>query len=119
MFDNVRNLALLMGFGTLVAAAAARAGDAGVAQGRQIALQVCAACHVVAATQQFSPLLNPPATPFVDVAKRPNSTRVSLQHFVATTHWDEKTLPLTMPNPSLTNAQVADVVSYILSLRNP
>jgi hypothetical protein len=40
-----------------------------------------------------------------------------LRHFVVTTHWDEKTLPLTMPNPELMDPQIADVVAYILSLR--
>jgi cytochrome c1 len=51
-------------------------------------------------------------------AEKPaDSTRASLRHFVTTTHWDEKSLPLTMPNPSLTDSQIADVVSYILSLR--
>jgi len=67
--------------------------------------------------QGFSPLLNPPATPFDDIANRADSTRASLRHFVRTTHWGEKSLPLTMPNPSLTDSQIADVVSYILSLR--
>ena len=49
--------------------------------------------------------------------KPADSTRASLRHFVRTTHWDEKSPPLTMPNPSLTDSQIADVVSYILSLR--
>jgi len=39
------------------------------------------------------------------------------RHLVTTTHWDEKSLPLTIPNPSLTDSQIADVASHILSLR--
>jgi cytochrome c1 len=67
--------------------------------------------------QEFSPLLNPPAPPFAEVANRAEASRASLQHFIAATHWDEKTLPLAMPNPALTDSQIADVVAYILSLR--
>lgn len=121
MFEAVRKFVLLFCLGTFGAAAASaeQTAAAQVANGRQIALKICSACHLVAATQPFSPLLNPPATPFVEVANRSDATRASLRHFVETTHWDEKSLPLTMPNPSLTPAQVADVVSYILSLRKP
>lgn len=46
-----------------------------------------------------------------------DSTHASPRHFVTTTHWDEKSLPLTMPNPCLTDSPIADVVAYILSLR--
>lgn len=121
MFKSTRNLVLLLSLGPLGAAAASpgQAVGAQVANGRHIALKICSACHLVAASQEFSPLLNPPAPPFDEVANRPDATRASLRHFVETTHWDEKTLPLTMPNPALSSPQIADVVSYILSLRKP
>jgi hypothetical protein len=64
-------------------------------------------------------MLVPPAPPFLEIANRPGSTQASLRHFVATTHWDEKSLPVTMPNPSLTDVQIEEVVSYLLSLRSP
>lgn len=109
---------LLLGVGLGVAAApAAEASDRQTEHGREIALKICSACHAVAPAQEFSPLLNPPAPSFAAIANRTESTRASLRHFVATTHWDEKTLPLTMPNPSLTDSQITDVVAYILSLR--
>jgi mono/diheme cytochrome c family protein len=121
MFKPMHNFLPVVCLCTLGAAAAsaAQAGAAQIANGRQIALKICSACHLVAVSQEFSPLLNPPAVPFAEVANRPDATRASLRHFVETTHWDEKSLPLTMPNPSLTSAQAADVVSYILSLRKP
>ena len=120
MFPRVCNFAFLMGLSALSAAASAageKTSDRQVIHGRQIAMQICAACHVVAPAQEFTPLLNPPAPPFAEIANRADSTRASLRHFVAHTHWDEKTLPLTMPNPSLTDSQIAEVVTYILSLR--
>ncbi len=119
MFDRIRNLVLLSGLSGLGAAAspAEKTSDPQVEHGRQIALKICSACHVVAPVQEFPPLRNPPASPFADIVDRADSTRASLRHFVAGTHWDEKTLPLMMPNPSLTDSQIADVVTYILSLR--
>jgi mono/diheme cytochrome c family protein len=88
-------------------------------RGRELALHVCSACHMVAKDQQFSPLLNPPAPSFMQIANRPGMQAEALRHFVKTTHWDEKTLPLTMPNPRLTDLETAEVAKYIMSLRSP
>ncbi len=124
MCGPVRNLVMLAtlgaigALGTRAAAAADTATDAKIVRGRQIASQVCSACHVVAADQKSLPMLVPPAAPFLEIANRPDATPASLRRFVATTHWDEKSLPLKMPNPSLTDAQIGDVVSYLLSLRS-
>jgi mono/diheme cytochrome c family protein len=119
MFSWVCNLTLLLGLSALSTGAMAvdKGPGGGTERGHQIALKICSACHVVAPDQEFSPLLRPPAPPFVDIANGTNRTRASLRHFIVTTHWDEKTLPLTMPNPQLLDFQVADVVTYILSLR--
>ncbi len=101
------------------AISAAAGADRAVERGHQLALHVCSACHVVEATQEYPVLLNPPAPPFKEIANRADLTRASLRHFVATTHWDEKTLPLKMPNPELLDSQITDVVAYLLSLRTP
>jgi mono/diheme cytochrome c family protein len=90
--------------------------DRAVERGHRIALHICTACHVVEATQEYPVLLDPPAPPFNEIAHRPDLTRASLRHFILTTHWDQETLPLTMPNPQLLDDQVNDVVAYILSL---
>jgi len=87
------------------------------ARGEQLARLICSACHVVAADQEFPPLLRDPAPRFVDIANRPDTTEKSLRHFITTTHWDEKTLPMTMPNPELTEQQTIAVARYIVSLR--
>jgi mono/diheme cytochrome c family protein len=115
MFIRTRHFFLLLGLCAL-SASAVSADKASLERGRQIALKVCSACHVVATVQEYPPLLNPPAPPFAEIANRANMTRASLRHFITSTHWDEKAVPLTMPNAELLDSQVTDVVTYILSL---
>jgi len=112
-------LAFMLGAPVTAVWAAERPAIRSAERGREIALGICSACHVVASGQQRAPILNPPATSLLEVANRPSTKPEDLRHFVATTHWDEKTVPVTMPNPALTNEQIADVVQYIMSLRNP
>lgn len=88
-----------------------------IAAGRQLALQVCSVCHVVAPNQQFAPGLEQRTPSFEDIANKPDTSAESLRKFITTTHWDEKTIPMTMPNPMLSDEQIAQVSSYILSLR--
>jgi hypothetical protein len=40
-----------------------------------------------------------------------------LQHFIATTHWDMKSVPMSMPAQMLTKEERVAVSRYILSLR--
>jgi mono/diheme cytochrome c family protein len=49
-----------------------------IADGREIALKVCASCHVVVGDQVQPPTLKPPAPPFAEIAARPNVTEASL-----------------------------------------
>ena len=98
--------------------AEAQAGrSASVEAGKKTALLVCASCHVVASDQEFQPMLNQPAPTFADIANRPDISASSLHRFLTTTHWDQNTLPMSMPSMMLSNEQVADTTSYILSLR--
>jgi len=103
-----------------VAAGAARAQDSehvgDPATGRHLARIICSACHVVGADQSVSPILRPPAPAFIAIANRPDVSAASLSNFINHTH------PVTpklgqMPNPQLLPDQVADVVSYILTLK--
>jgi cytochrome c551/c552 len=94
------------------------AGASPVARGEGVARNVCAACHVVARDQP-PPLLSQVATSFSEIANRPGVSEQSLRKFILTTHWDGKTVPVTMPNPMLTAEQARAVARYILSLRNP
>lgn len=86
-------------------------------RGEQVAERVCAACHVVVRDQEFPPFLKIHTPSFFEIARRPETTERSLRHFITTTHWDEQTIPMTMPNQELTPEQVRAVVHYILSLR--
>lgn len=97
----------------------APAADALRAQGEQLAREVCSACHVVAADQQFPPLLRQPAPPFAEIANRPGMNETALRRFITATHWDEKTVPMTMPALGFTPEQTRAVARYILSLRTP
>jgi len=91
--------------------------DARAREGERIAQMVCSACHIVASKQERRPILENRSPDFCAMANRPDSTTRSLAHFIIHTHWDEKSLPLTMPNPMLTSAQATQVAHYIVSLR--
>ena len=90
-----------------------------VRRGEEIAQLQCSACHIVAENQKYQPLLEDPAPSFKSIANRPQVSEAALRHFVTSTHWDEKTIPLTMPNPGLTKPDIAAVIRYILSLKGP
>jgi mono/diheme cytochrome c family protein len=88
-----------------------------IAAGHTIAVDVCSACHVVADKQPYDPLLQQKTPSFREVANDPKSNAASLRRFITTTHWDEKTIPMTMPRQMLTGGETDQVVAYILSLK--
>jgi len=88
-----------------------------LARGAKLSRMICAECHVVADDQKAPLRLEQPTPSFREIANQPGTSRKSLRHFIATTHWDMKTVPITMPNPELTNEQIAAVTDYIMSLR--
>jgi hypothetical protein len=79
----------------------------------------CAGCllWLVARQQEFTPLLRQPTPSFEDIANRPTTTEKSLREFLRTTHLDNKSLPMTMPDPMLIPKQRLALARYILSLR--
>lgn len=87
-----------------------------VRKGHDLAAIVCSNCHVAAADQRYTPILNPPAAPFVSIAERKDTTAKSLETFISTTHRGLDN-PSGMPNPYLSAEQTQQVVAYILSLR--
>jgi mono/diheme cytochrome c family protein len=107
----------LAAFATPALAAKPAASRESVAEGRRIAVFVCSACHQVGDKQEFEPLLTQKTPSFQEIADDPKSTAQSLRRFISTTHWDEKTIPMTMPRQMLMGGETDDVVSYILSLR--
>jgi len=88
-----------------------------VSNGRDLAFEVCAICHVVAPNQRDAPLIQQPTPSFEDIANDPKATAKFLRRFMATTHGEENTTPITMPHFDLSNRQWDDVIDYILSLR--
>lgn len=99
------------------AADAPPASRAALARGEHVARAVCSACHVVAADQEFPPLLDPAPPSFAEIAARPATTAASVRKFVLGTHWDMKSLPLRMPDLSVRPADASAVANYIVSLR--
>jgi mono/diheme cytochrome c family protein len=84
--------------------------------GRDFALQVCSACHVVGPTQHFAPILSQPAPSFVSIARRPQVTADTLKQFISSRH-EDIVEPDKMPNQSLIDSQLTNVVAYIVSLK--
>jgi mono/diheme cytochrome c family protein len=87
-----------------------------VAAGRDVALKICANCHVVAKDQSSPPTLKPPAPSFSAIAARPEATRSSLRSFLANPHGEPRQSGK-MPGFMLAESQIDEVVAYILSLR--
>jgi mono/diheme cytochrome c family protein len=92
-------------------AAASADNAAQVRRGHELALQICASCHVVASDQSARPLLKPPAPEFRVIANRASTTAASLTDFLQVPHGK-------MPNPMLAEYQVTALTAYIMSLRN-
>ncbi|MGA9602291.1 MAG: c-type cytochrome [Methylocystis sp.] len=87
-----------------------------VAAGRDIALKICANCHVVADDQESAPLLKPPAPSFAEIAARPSTNEASLREFLANAHGEARRSSR-MPAFMLGEFQIAPLVAYIESLR--
>ncbi|HZZ31548.1 MAG TPA: c-type cytochrome, partial [Phenylobacterium sp.] len=106
-----------LGVAAGLAHSAAAASASSIAAGREIAMNVCSACHAVSEHPEFPPLLDQPAPSFQVIADRPATTAASLRRYVTTTHWDETSIPMTMPNLMLQSDQADQVARYIISLR--
>jgi len=78
---------------------------------------VCSQCHVVSPDQDVPPSLNVSAPSFEAIANRRSTNEHYLRHFISVTHWDGRTMPMTMPAPGLTKQETAAVAAYIMSLR--
>ena len=87
-----------------------------VRKGRELAVRICANCHVTARDQPYKPILRPPAPSFEAIAQRNTTNANSIQIFLTTTHRGLDN-PKGMPNPELLDYQVKQVTAYLLSLR--
>ncbi len=107
-------LALL---GSFIATAHDGEYDTQVVLGKHIAEELCSACHAISPEQEFSPLLTSPAPNFSEIAARQGMNEERLVHFITTTHWDPRRIPMSMPNPGLNREQTIAVARYIMRLR--
>jgi mono/diheme cytochrome c family protein len=87
-----------------------------IVAGRDIALRICATCHMVASDQGSAPLLKPPAPSFAEIAARPTTNEESLRDFLASPHGEARRSSK-MPAFTLGEFQIAPLVAYIESLR--
>ena len=91
-------------------AVSAAAQEGNVAAGHTFASEACKACHVVDA-QEKSPRNLVIAPAFRDIANTPGMTATALRVFLTSSHPK-------MPNLILGPQQTADVIAYILSMRD-
>lgn len=90
----------------------ARAQPGNPRAGRQLALQDCAVCHIVAAKQETKPLVPGYGPSFFEIANKTGTSLESLEDFLIHGHPRSN-----MPAAPLTPTQVRDVAGYILTLR--
>ena len=90
-----------------ISAWAQAAGDTG--RGIAFALKTCASCHGVRATDLSSPMPN--TVTFKEVANAPGMTGIAINVWLQTPH-------RSMPNLIIEPRDRADVIAYIVSLRD-
>ncbi len=117
-----RGLGLAVGIaiiGALAAFASCAQGSpdaADIRKGHQLALEICAVCHVVAPDQKMPPVLNEPGPSFRSIANRKDVTADFVRTFLRTTH-ATTTSPFKMPDPQLADYETNAIVTYLLSLK--
>jgi len=79
-------------------------------EGKRLALELCAGCHVVAEDQERPAIDVVPA--FAAIARRPDTTEFRIRVFL------QDTPHPVMPNFVFTDNEVEDLIAYILSLRD-
>jgi mono/diheme cytochrome c family protein len=92
------------------AAADSGGGDSPVYRGAAVAQQVCAQCHDIGAGS--GPVIHAGAPTFVSVIEKPETTAEGLAAWLKSSH-------PSMPHYVFNDAEVADLVAYIMSLRTP
>lgn len=91
-----------------IAAAGARELPGDPALGRALALKACVECHEIEPGERDAQLPDPPS--FRNLADNSAMTPLALRVFLTTPHAN-------MPNLILTDAEVDDVIAYILGMK--
>jgi mono/diheme cytochrome c family protein len=108
---NMKSFILPMGLfasGVFVISACAQSASPFI--GRNVAENICDACHQVHAAYPPNPKF--PAPSFLDISRMPSTTELSIKVFLRTSH------PV-MPNIILSDEEVDSVAAYIVSLSRP
>ena len=120
---ETRGLALLL-FAAVSAVGATSAGaqapseEAAIRAGRTIAVTACIACHAVSRDQAVKPVLGPGIPSFDEIANRPDTTVDSLRAAMKVARWHNPAMAAALlPMSRISDAERAQVASYILSLR--
>jgi mono/diheme cytochrome c family protein len=103
-----RLLVSVLAFATLMDVAAAQEVRGDIRNGRHLAQHWCGSCHRVA-TLRTPDIRGIPT--FVEVARLPSTTALSLRAFLYTSHAN-------MPNIQLSSADADDLIAFILSLKD-
>ncbi|MDA1327289.1 MAG: hypothetical protein O3C34_21445, partial [Proteobacteria bacterium] len=93
---------------TISSTAYGQSGLGDSSQGHELARKVCVECHPVEKGQRGRKLS--PVKAFQEIANNPARTALSLRVFLRTPHID-------MPNLTLTEAEMDNVIAHILSLK--
>ncbi len=88
-----------------------------VTQGRSLAIQICAHCHVVARDQPNKPVFTQPTPSFAAIARRNTLDPDWLKDFLSTTHRGADN-PKGMPSPELIDSHARQIIAYLMSLRS-
>lgn len=101
-------IALAVAAGPIAVAQEGRAQTVGdPAAGRRLAEAWCSDCHAITVYTKGAPRRGPD---FAEVVQRPNTTALSLNVFLRSSHDN-------MPNLILKRDEADDIVAYILSLK--
>ena len=87
-----------------------------VADGREIALKVCAICHVVTEDQAVPPTMKPTAPRFAEIAARPSVNEAFLRDFLLKPHGEARAMSA-MPGFLMSSYQADAVIAYLMSLK--
>lgn len=88
-----------------------------VVRGRDLAILICANCHVVANDQPNKPILRQPAPSFASIARRKTLDPGWLKTFLSSTHRGTDSTA-GMPNPELLDSHASQIIAYLISLRD-
>jgi mono/diheme cytochrome c family protein len=92
--------------------------DGSVEAGRDLALNACTGCHMVARDQPYPPIYKGKGRPpdFKDIANKPDMNAAALRNYLASLPVVPKTGK--MANPDLTEDEMRDVSNFIMTLRD-